>query len=260
MTPVSAIYEGTVVHSRRRDVHHRFAYPVWMLWLDLEEAEGGLAVAPLFSTRSPAPLRWRRADHLGAPDRPLAECARDLVAERGGSRPEGPVRLLTFARVLGLAYSPVSFYYLYDRAGSLVAAIAEVTSTPWNERRHYVLTRRQNGAALGGSVRKEMHVSPFMPMSQTYEWSPGRPGESLRITLSSREEGRTVFAASLSLQRRKLERRTLLRRLLAHPPQPQAALARIYLQAVRLKLRGARHHPRPSQPLLDRTDQAPARS
>jgi hypothetical protein len=35
--------------------------------------------------------------------------------------------------------------------------------------------------------------------------------------------------------------------LLTRPPQPQIALSRIYGQALKLKLRGARHHPRPAR-------------
>jgi uncharacterized protein len=242
----SAIYEGRVIHARRREVENTFAYPVWMLWLDLAEAEAGLSVAPLFSTLRGAPLSWRRSDHLGAPRRPLADCARDLVEEETGTRPAGAVRLLTFPRTLGLAYSPVSFYYLYGDGGLLEAAIAEVTSTPWRERRHYVATHGDRGGPLRQSFRKAMHVSPFMPMEQTYDWSPGVPGDALRVRLSNWEQGRVVFSASLALRRRPLSRAALARLLLTRPPQPHVALARIYLQALRLRRRGAPYHRRPS--------------
>ena len=34
---------------------------------------------------------------------------------------------------------------------------------------------------------KRMHVSPFMPMEQTYEWSSGEPGERLGVRIANRE-------------------------------------------------------------------------
>jgi DUF1365 family protein len=253
-----AIYQGRVRHRRNREVEHSFAYPIWMLWLDLVEAERGLEVPPLFSTRRAAPLGWRRRDHFGDPSRPLAECARDLVEERHGLRPEGPVRLLTMARTLGASYNPVSFFYMHDRGGGLRAAIAEVTSTPWGERRHYVLAREAGDGPLRGEIAKDMHVSPFMPMRQAYDWTIGEPGESLGLRIASREGGREVFSASLALRRRPLDRRTLARLLLTRPPQPQVGLARIYLQALRLKARGASYHPPPPPPAAGRQTQPPA--
>ena len=242
----SAIYEGTVGHRRAREVEHSFAFGVWLLWLDRDEAEAGLSFPPFFSTQAPAPLRWRRADHFGDERRPLAECARDLVDERCGLRPGGPVRLLTMARTLGMGYNPVSFFYLYDEEERMQAAIAEVTSTPWGERCHYVLARRGD-EPLRGRFRKEMHVSPFMPMDQGYDFAAGEPGSKLGLRIANTEGGREVFAASLALRRRPLDRRNLARMLLTRPPQPQIALARIYGQALKLKLRGARHHPRPNR-------------
>ena len=55
-----------------------------MPYLDLDELPQLLDPIPLWSARRPAPARFRRADFMGDPDRPLAECARDLVAERTG--------------------------------------------------------------------------------------------------------------------------------------------------------------------------------
>ena len=240
----SAIYEGTICHRRNREVEHSFAFPVWLLWLELEEAESGLSIPPLFSTRAPAPFRWRRADHFGDPRQSLAQCARNLVEERCGLRPAGPVRLLTLARTLGVGYNPVSFFYLHDTEEQVRAAIAEVTSTPWGERCHYVLAR-EGDEPLRGRFQKEMHVSPFMPMDQGYAWTAGEPGERLGLRIANTEGEREVFAASLALRRRPLDRRNLARQLLTRPPQPQLALSRIYGQALRLKLRGARYHPRP---------------
>jgi hypothetical protein len=105
--------------------------------------------------------------------------------------------------------------------------------------------KRDDTEPLRGRFRKEMHVSPFMPMDQGYAWTAGEPGERLGLRIANTEGDREVFAASLALRRRPLDRRILARLLLTRPPQPQLALAHIYGQALRLKLRGARYYPRP---------------
>jgi uncharacterized protein len=241
----SALYEGWVTHRRRGPVEHAFRYRALMTLLDLDELPGALDRHPLWSARRPAPVRFRRRDHLGDPDASLAEAARDLVEERTGARPAGPVRLLTTPRFFGIGFNPVSFFYLYgaDR-GRVEAVIAEVTNTPWGERHTYVLDGR--GGSLEGTFTKRLHVSPFMPMEQTYRWRLSEPGDDLGVSISSREGGSVVFEAALGLRRRELSRAQMSRAMLAHPPAAAATLARIYWNALKLKLKGAPYHPRPA--------------
>ena len=118
--------------------------------LDLDELPGALDLHPLWSARRPAPVRFRRRDHLGGAAAPLREAARDLVEERIGRRPGGPVRLLTTPRFCGIGFNPVCFHYLHEEGGrKLEAVIAEVTNTPWGERHSYVLEGGARGRARG---------------------------------------------------------------------------------------------------------------
>jgi uncharacterized protein len=242
----TAIYVGRLRHRRLHPIEHSFSYRVWMLLVDLDELPAVFDCHPLWSARRPAPVRFRHADYLGDPKVPLADAARDLVANRTGRRLGGPVRLLTMARTLGVGYNPVSFYYLHGDGGeSAQAMIAEVTNTPWGERHCYVIEGSGPTGGLGGNMRKRMHVSPFMPMDQTYEWSSGEPGERLGVRIANCERGELVFEASLALCRRELTRAAMTTVPLTHPPQVLAAIARIYRNAARLKLKGAPFYPHP---------------
>ena len=81
-------------------------------------------------------------------------------------------------------------------------------------------------------------------MDQTYELSVSEPGDSLAVSIRT-GRGRTVFGASLALRRRDLSRRRAARVLTAYPPATIASLARIYAHGLRLRLKGAPHHPKP---------------
>lgn len=250
----SALYEGWVAHHRREPATHGFRYRVLFALLDVDDLPQALERHPLWSARRPAPVRFRRSDYLGDPDTPLAEAARDLVAQRTGRRPEGPVRLLTTPRFLGVGFNPVSFYYLYGADGTrLEAVIAEVTNTPWGERHAYVLV--SDGQARGGELRgrfaKRLHVSPFMPMEQSYRLAVAPPDARLRLTITSEQAGRTVFSAGLDLRRRPLSRREMTRAMLVHPPSGVATLARIYWNALRLRLKGVSYFPPPARGRAD---------
>ena len=243
----SAVYEGRVAHRRLGGVRHEFGYRLFMPLLDLDELPEALDRIPLWSARRPAPARFRERDYLPG-DGELADRARDLVEARLGRRPRGRVRLLANPRYLGVGFNPISLFFLHSPGGDLDSVIAEVTNTPWGERTTYVLDARgrEGLGSIIGRFRKRMHVSPFQPMEQTYEILLTAPANRFAVTIRSLEAGSEVFAASMSLRRRELTRGRMLRLLFAYPPLTIATLARIYANAMRLRLRGARFHSHPA--------------
>jgi len=245
----SAVYEGWIRHRRFEPVEHEFRYRIFMPYLDLDELPGVLDPHPLWSARRPAPARFRREDFIGDPRRPLAECARDTVEQRTGRRPTGPVRLLANLRYLGHSFNPVSFYYCFDPAGERVEAIvADVNNIPWGESHPYVLANGGgDGRGMSGEVEKALHVSPLMGMEQTYSLRASEPGAGLSVQIESRprQGAGKSFDATLTLRRRELSSAVLTRMLVRYPAMSLQVVAKIYAQALRLKLKGARYVPHP---------------
>ena len=248
----SCIYEGRVMHRRSAPVEHRFEYPLFMMYLDLDELPSLFERRWLWSTRRPALARFRREDYLGDPHRPLDEAVRALVEERTGQRPEGPVRMLTHLRYLGFVINPVSFYYCFDEAGEeLEAVVAEVTNTPWNQRHSYVLKPDSAGTMHRFSQRKEHHVSPFMGMDMTYRFAIRTPGDQLSVHIGNDLDGdlaggeQRVFDAALSMRRVEISGRSLARALLRYPLMTAQVAAGIYWQAFRLHRKKVQFHPHP---------------
>jgi hypothetical protein len=237
----SCIYEGEVRHRRLRPKRHDFRYSLYLLCLDLAELDEVFRGRWLWSTRRMAPARFRRKDYLGDPSRPLDGEVRALVEERIGRRPEGPIRLLTQLRHLGYGFNPVSFYYCL-RDGEVEAVVSEVTNTPWNERHCYVTP------GLGPHrLRKEFHVSPFMPMEQEYLWRFTAPGETLGVHMESHDAQGLLFDATLALRRRPITGRALASLLARKPLMTAKVIAAIYFQALRLWMKRVPFHPHPAK-------------
>jgi DUF1365 family protein len=219
----SSLYEGVVRHRRFRPIAHSFQYRLFLVYVDLSELDSLFGRHGFWSTRWPALAWFRRADYLGEASRPLVDCVRDLVEQRTGRRPCGPVRLLTNFRYFGFPMNPVSVYYCFDSSGERVeTVVAEVNNTPWNEKHCYVLSFPTEGrlaesisptvsfvesstdsaTLLGEGVttesgfsspraihrfehRKQFHVSPFMPMNMTYRWQVTEPSDRLTIHIEN---------------------------------------------------------------------------
>jgi uncharacterized protein len=101
----------------------------------------------------------------------------------------------------------------------------------------------QTGVRPLGPIRlltfaKELHVSPFMGMSHRYEWHMTAPAQTLSVHISSRQEERVAFDATLALRRRELTRASLAK----CSASTLCTLASIYKQAALLKLKGVPVH------------------
>jgi DUF1365 family protein len=253
----SCLYEGSVRHRRRGAIADEFHHRLFMVYLDLDELPELFDGRWLWSARGPAPAWFRRSDYLGDPAVPLADAVRKLVAQRTGTRADGPIRLLTHLRYFGYCFNPVSFYYCYDRPGErVVAVVAQVTNTPWGERHAYVMpvaSAADHGsvALMSASFEKQLHVSPLMGMDHVYDWRLTEPAARLAVHIEShRVDGESVFDATLALRRRELSGRELARALARYPLLTIRIVARIYTHALRLKLRGARYFPHPTRGAL----------
>ncbi len=245
----SCIYEGRVHHDRFGAVPHRFSARLFLMYLDLDELPELFRGRLLWSASRPALARFRREDHLGDPEQPLADAVRDLVERRGARRPRGPIRLLTHLRYLGYVFNPISLYYCFDADGvGLECVVADVANTPWNERHRYVLAdERPREGPLTVETRKVLHVSPFLAMDMSYRWRVSQPGEKLALGIENWQEDARVFAASLALHRREIDGRALASVLARYPLMTVQVIAGIFWQALRLRRKRARWYPHPGK-------------
>jgi DUF1365 family protein len=257
------LYEGWLSHRRHEETEHSFRYRLALPLIDLDELEAVCGLHPLWSAHSPNAAWMRPADFLGTsptrirtprsrhrprsgPSAPRSAAAwadgvRDLVAERLGRRPEGPVSVLASPRTWGWLANPLVAYYCRDGDDQLAAVVLEVTNTPWHERHHYVV----DGAGEH-DLAKAMHVSPFLGMDHSYWLRVNDPGEVLSLRLDNIHAGEVAFEAALTLRRRPMTRAALGRALWRHPLQPQRVSAGIYAHALALAVKGASFHRHPS--------------
>lgn len=224
---------GWVVHARAHPVRHVFRYRVWMLLVDLDRVGAG---RPAWGR---LPVSVDRGHLLTR-----AEAAAHLEGAGVDVRPER-ILALTQPRSAGVSFNPVNFYFCHA-GGECAAILADVRSTPWNERHCYVLDARGRRGACRFGPAKRLHVSPFLPMAGRYRMRFSLTADRIRIAMRFDPGGRRTFGAVLSLAAEALTRRAVLGGLLRAPAQNAATLARIYWQAGRLFLKGAPFHRHPA--------------
>ena len=164
---------GTVVHHRRAPTDHRFTYPTNQIWLDPDDPDALFSHHPLWSSTRPAPIRFRRRDYLDGGSDPIGPSLRRLIEPELGWTPTGPIRMLTQPRTWGWLFNPITVYLLWDSdvgsgAQAPVAAVLEVTNTPWKERHRYAVPLTDDAGTLTATFDKSLHVSPFLDEHYSY--------------------------------------------------------------------------------------------
>lgn len=90
-----ALYTGTGRHRCFAPMVHRFTYPVFMAFLDLDHLEEAMATSRLLGYNLFAWAALDDRDHLGAPALPLKARFCLDAENKGIVFPDGPVWLLT---------------------------------------------------------------------------------------------------------------------------------------------------------------------
>ena len=212
---------------------NRFRYPLCFFALELDELPALDARLLLFGHNRARPVALHDRDYLDA-GLGLAASVRRLLGARD---PGGAITLVTHARVFGYVFNPVSFFLCRDPAGVLAAVVAEVHNTYGGSHR-YLLERR------GGcwEADKALFVSPFLPDDGRYRFTFPSLGERLDIgadLVVGPGAGARLLHARLLGTGRPLDDLALLGALLRAPMSTVQVIARIHLQALKLRLLGA---------------------
>jgi DUF1365 family protein len=278
----SAIYTGWIGHRRFVPVLNNFRYPIFMMYLDLDE------LPSLFSKKWYCGLErfnlvsFKRKDYF-KPNQPdlkkaIIDQVNEYYMEHQCAPPEiSSVRILGHVRYLGFNFNPVVFYYCFDQYNQLQAIVSEITNTPWGQRHAYVhaiagaetlsdcdmvLTHdktQPKSHKFKFEFIKRFHVSPFNPMNMDYKWLFSEPKDKLYVHMENfiqTTAGEKHFDATLSLNQTSFEK-NLVPVLIRQPLITVKVVWGIYWQAFKLWVKRSPFygHPDSNEPNADMIDQ-----
>lgn len=234
-----------VAHSRNAPARNAFRYDVDYVLLPEARLQEGRATRLLglgpFALVSVAPK-----DH-GFESAGGAAWVRELAAEAGVAGFDR-IELLTHPRCWGYAFNPISVWLLRREDGALIAALAEVHNTFGD--RHCYWCRREDGEPIGEDdwveAKKRLHVSPFFDRAGGYSFRFSIGEDRIGVWIRYRDGRGAGLNASLVGELAPLDRRALIGACIRRPLGSLRMTALIYMQALRLRLKGLAYRERPA--------------
>ncbi|TVO77903.1 DUF1365 domain-containing protein [Sedimenticola selenatireducens] len=239
---LSRIVQGKVMHFRRRPFENRFVYPVFYLLFNCDEFDKHNSW--LFGVNRRRPLSLHFEDYGDGGDPRL--WLRALLKQQGVTDCPGTIWLHSFPRVFGYAFNPVNFWYCERADGSIGAVVAEVNNTFGD--RHCYLLRLDAERAEDQTLQaiKQMHVSPFYPVEGEYQFKFKMDFDAPHVWIDYLQSGELQLNTAIWGKSKPLTVSALFTALLKQPLLTVGVMVRIHWQALRLWLKGATFHQRPT--------------
>ncbi len=241
---MSWAYDNRTIHVRFVPFERRFEQRIFQVFLDIDRVAETAAELRLLSYNRPGVFAFYDRDHGDRSGAPLRRWAEDALAAAGVELDGGAIRLLTFPRVLGYVFNPLSIFFGYGPDGQLRGVIYEVNNT-FGETHAYAAAV---GDGADHTAKKRLHVSPFFDVDGRYTFRLRAPGDRFALAIENVVAGRRTHLATLAGTKVALTDRALLASFARLPLMTLQVVAGIHWQALQLWLRGARYRRKPAPP------------
>jgi len=252
MMTACQLVRSRIDHTRHGTPSHFLSRKGLSIWINLDRLAEADRQCSVFSVDRFNLLSFRQSDYgpnFRRPGRitPLADYAREQARHICPDQEIANVHLLTFPRIMGVAFNPVSIYVLRDSADHDVMYIYEVRNTFGDM--HAYIGRVEAGPAIL-EAEKVFHVSPFFPVSGRYRlrFAAAADTSSVQVLMRYADAGKPRLTATLRGEREQLTNLGVFKALAATGQWPMRPLVAIHVEAARLWWKRVRFHRRPEPP------------
>lgn len=233
----SALYVGKVIHQRLRPVAHRLEYRVASLLIDVDQLQKG-TLPRFFSYNGFNLFSIHDRDYgEGRGSESISAFAWKHVEEQGLTGAVTKVFLLSYPRLLGYGFNPLSTYFALDAAGEVRLIIYEVHNT-FGGRHCYVAGPFAAGEAGFATADKTFRVSPFNRIEGHYGLRASLPGETATVGVNLHTDEGPLLKAYFHGERRPFTSGQLLRVFFTLPLMTLKVIGGIHWEALKLLLKG----------------------
>jgi len=239
---LSALYEGTVFHKRYTPKKHILNYRVFTLLIDIDELKSIDKRLRFFSFNRFNLVSFYERDY-GDPKElnqtPIRERTLNLLQTNNiDTQKITTIKMLTYPRILGFSFNPLTVFYCTDNNNVPIAIIYEVRNT-FGERHNYIYKiPKDTDLTESHAAEKCFHVSPFFKTDGTYTFKLSDIAETISVTINYTAENTKRLDAGFNGRHLVLTDKNLLKLCLKIPFMTLKVVSGILFEAFILWVKG----------------------
>ena len=243
----NCLYEGEVFHKRFAPKVHEFNYKVFCTHFDLCKINEIFNKIPIFSINKFNIFSFFYKDHGPQNCINLENWIKETLRKSGEKQKVKSIFVLTYPRVLGYVFNPLSIYTCINTKNQIIAQIYEVHNT--FKQRHFYLTKNTFKIKNhDNKISKSFHVSPFMSLKGTYKFKSFKNNKNLSIFIEYFSKKEKLLATFIA-KKAKLTTSRLIFNFLKYPLMTLKVILGIHLEAIFLYVKGMKVFKCPEAPV-----------
>lgn len=232
---MNCLYECSIGHWRLLPKKHSFRYNVFMLSVDVDCLADLSKSLIGFSHNRFNLFSVNDADHVNVnSEGGIRGNLTSWLDSQGIYCPlDARIQLVTFPRVLGYGFNPVSFYYITSRQGKPIVTIAEVVNT-FREMKLYPIETADANGVWTRRVKKNFYVSPFSDPGSDFNFEIGPLNQIWRVGIDTYVSGARTLVSTVDGRQQSLTSVRLFYYALKFPFMSLGIIGRIHWHALLL--------------------------
>lgn len=241
------LYRGEVVHARLRPVEHKLAYPSFFILADVDRLERLNDRLKLFSHNRHGLISIQDRDH--GDGSPLRSYLNEIAADAGLYDDINRFVMLTYPRIFGFVFNPITVYYGLDQEDQPRLMIYEVSNT-FGQSQTYVLPVDETGedGLISQGCKKSFYVSPFNNVEGEYLFHVTPAEQAITVGVALKTDDRALLRAHFRGKHHPITDKALGKALIAYGWMSLNVVAAIHFEALKLWFKGMRLKARPDAP------------
>ena len=237
-------------HTRHGQPSHFLARRGLSIWIDLDQLADANRQSRFFSVGQFNVMSFFESDYgpnFGhkKPVTSLSAYVRDMASKILPHAHVAHVRLLTFPRIMGVSFNPLSVYVAQNDLGVDILYIYEVRNT-FGDMHAYIGTPVDGHSIL--EAQKIFHVSPFFPVSGRYRLHIRHDQAQIKLVMRYLIGTKPALTATMRGGVAPLSNRSLWAGLWRAGQWPLRPLLSIHVEAAKLWMKKLQFYKRPAAP------------
>ena len=254
--PCYLVY-SEIVHKRHGTPAHELRKPGFSMLLDLDRLDEADRISWFFSINKFNLISFHESDfgpnHKSHGDtrgqlKRLAAYIRSLASEHFDSQKIKKIEMLSFPRILGMSFNPITIYRCLDHNNTDCFRVYEVHNTFGDSHSYVSVISSDSDVVPLHKADKMMHVSPFFDVDGHYQLAIRRSENALKLLVRYCQGKTALLTATLTGEIVPLTTSRLLKTVTLSRHFPLRPLLSIHYEAAKLFFKGVRFYRRPLPP------------